>query len=161
MSAEKKRQKGVLGLIIALVAILTFSVVFVGAVGGWFSDPKVKLSEEYYGDYSMTDLTGEEYERLVEEGKSFVVFVDQGGCTTADRLRGFVEKWATDAGVRVYRMMFADMKEASLHDSVKYYPSFVVVSKGKPHAWLRADADEDADAYNDYDAFVRWVGERL
>ena len=148
---------GVLGLIVTLVVVLTLGVVFVGAVSGWFDDPKVKLADEYYGEFEMMELTGEEYERLVGEGKSFVVFVNQGGCTTAERLREYVTEWATEAGVRVYEMQFADVKETSLHESVKYYPSVVVVSRGKPVAWLRADADEDADMYNDKGAFDKWI----
>ena len=68
MSAEKKKQMGVLGLIVALVVVLMGGVLFVGAVSGWFNDPKVKLSEEYYGEFQdFTDLSKEEYEKLVDK----------------------------------------------------------------------------------------------
>ena len=162
MGAEKKKQMGVLGLIVALVVVLMGGVLFVGAVSGWFDDPKIRLSEEYYGEFGdFANLTGEEYERLVGEGKSFVVFVDQEGCDTADKLEGFVRNWASNVGVRVYRMMFENAKETSLHDFVKYYPSLVMVSRGKPVAWLRADADEDADAYNEEGVFREWSSRYL
>lgn len=160
---KEKRQLSVPGLVIALVAVLALSVVFMGAIAGWFDDPKVVLDAEYAceGGCEMVDLAGAEYEELVDEGKSFVVFVDQGGCTTADRLRGYVEDWAAEAGVRVYRMMFTEARETSLHEFVKYYPSFVVVSRGRVVGYLRADSDEDADAYNDEGAFYEWVGKWL
>ena len=164
MSAEKKKQMGVLGLIVALVVVLVGSLVFVGAVSGWFDDPKVVLNEEYrcVGDCGeLMEMDASSYEELVKARKSFVVLVDQGGCTTADRLRGYVSDWAEQVGVRVYRMMFAEMKEPSLHDFVKYYPSVVIVDRGAVRAYLRADADEDAEMYNNYDAFAKWVDEYL
>lgn len=159
MSAEKKKQMGVLGLIVALMVVLVGSLVFVGATAGWFDDPKVVLSEEFKcsDDCGLVDLMANEYEELVKEGKSFVVFIDQGGCTTADRLREYVTEWGANNGVKVQRMMFEDMKSASLHDLVKYYPSVVMVSQGRVIAYLRADAAEDADIYNDYEAFKEWM----
>lgn len=162
---DKKRQIGVLGLVVLLIAVVVGSVLFVGAVSGWFSDGKVKLDAEYYcgeqcdGEY--VDISGEEYEALVNKGKSFVVLVDQGGCTTADRLREYMVDFALKSGFSVYRIMFAEMKETSLHEAVKYYPSVVVVSQGKPVTWLRADSDEDADIYNNYDLFEEWMERHL
>ena len=103
------------------------------------------------------ELTPDLYESLVAEGKSFVVFVDQGGCTTADRLRGFVKDYASSHGIKVYRMFFEDMKKTSLHDFVKYYPSVAVILRGKVMGYLRADSDEDSDAYNNDDAFLTWM----
>lgn len=162
MGAEKKKQLGVLGLIIALVVVLVGSLVFVGAVSGWFDDPKVMLDSEYVCDNDSgcdyLELTAGEYDELVKAQKSFVVFVDQDGCTTADRLRGYVLDWATSAGVKVYRMMFSEVKKTSLHDYVKYYPSVAIVDKGMVRGYLRADSDEDVEMYNDYDAFNEWVG---
>ena len=80
---------------------------------------------------------------------------------TADRLRGFVQDYAKEKGVKVYRMMFDEVKESSLHEQVKYYPSVAVLSKGKVAGWLRADADEDASAYNDFEAFKEWIDKYL
>ena len=162
MGAEKKKQMGVLGLVIALVVVLFGGVLFVGAVSGWFDGSDVRLDAEYIcgegcdGGYMELNAAG--YEELIKAGKSFIVFVDQGGCTTADRLRGYVSDWAANAGVKVYRMMFAEVKESSLHDSVKYYPSVAVISHGKVVGALKADSDEDADMYNDYEAFKGWMG---
>lgn len=158
MSAEKKKQMGVLGLVVALVVVLFGSVLFVGAASGWFDNAKVTLDAEYYGEFGeFMDLDAAGYEELVAAKKSFVVFVDQGGCTTADRLRGYVSEYAAEKGFKVYRMMFAEVKESSLHEAVKYYPSVVVVSRGAVVGALRADSDEDAPAYNDYGEFVKWV----
>ena len=152
-------------LVVLLVAVIGGTVLFLGAVGGWFGGSKVTLDAEYYCgeecDGEMMELSGARYEELVRNGGSFVVFVDQSGCTTAERLREYVADYAREAGVKVYRMMFSEVKETSLHDFVKYYPSVVVVSRGRVAGYLRADSDEDADYYNDYGAFVWWMGRYL
>lgn len=152
-------------LVVLLLIVVGGMVLFVGAVSGWFGDGKVVLDAEYYCgescDGKMLELTVAEYEELVQEDGSFVVFVDQSGCTTADRVREYMTDYALETGVRVYRMMFSEAREASLHDYVKYYPSVVVVSKGRVAGYLRADSDEDADMYNDYDVFKEWMGRYL
>ena len=166
MTVEKKLAGlKVWQLMLLLVVVVGGTVLFVGAAGGWFGSNKVVLDAEYYCgddcDGEMAELDGASYEELVQNGGSFVVFVDQGGCTTADRLRGYVENYANNMGVRVYRMMFAEAREASIHDYVKYYPSVVIVSKGRVVGYLRADSDDDADYYNDYEAFREWMGRYL
>ena len=158
----QRRQLGVPGLVIALVVVLFGGVMFVGAVSGWFGDGEVKLDEEYYCgtecQRNFIELSEADYEKLLEEKKSFVVFVDQGGCTTADRMRGYVADYAQEKGIRAHRIMFDRAKESSLHEVVKYYPSVVVVSKGKVVGYLRADSDEDAPIYNDYETFRECMG---
>lgn len=152
-------------LIVLLVVVVGGTVLFVGAASGWFGSSKVVLDAEYYCgdscDGEMMELTGAEYEELIREGGSFVVFVDQSGCTTADRIREYMTDYALETGVRVYRMMFSEARDTSLHDHVKYYPSVVIVSRGRVVGCLRADSDEDADIYNDYDVFKEWMGRYL
>ena len=152
--------------LVGLLLVVVFgAVLFVGLAAGWFFDKRAALSPEYFcgdectGEYE--NLTIEKYEELIKDKKSFMVFVDQGGCTTADRLEGFASDLAKSRKIKIYKIMFEDMKKSSLHDKVKYYPSLVVISNGNPIGWLRADEDEDSDAYNRYDAFEIWVNKYL
>lgn len=156
--STKKKQRNIIWLVLTLVVVVAGGVLFVGAVSGWFGEQKVVLDAEYYNTQSgFTDLTAQEYEELVGAKKSFVVFVDQDGCTTADRLREYVGRYMEEAGVSVYRMMFAEVKESSLHEFVKYYPSVVIVSRGQVVAYLRADSDDDAKVYNNYEDLEEWM----
>ena len=158
---NQKRGGKIFGLAVALVAVILCGIVFIGAVSGWFDD-KVKIDAEYYSENpELMDLDTKGYDGLVAGKKSFVIFVDQYGCTTADKLREYVGKYMNETGMSVYRMMFDDVKESSLHENVRYYPSVVVVSRGNVKGFLRADSDEDAGAYNDYDAFKQWIGKYL
>ena len=158
----KKKNRKILPLVMALIVVVLGSILFVGAASGWFDNHKVKLDAEYYADGAeFMELTAGEYEALIEAKKSFVVMVDQSGCTTADRLREYVTRYMTETGILVYKMMFEQVKESSLHDQVKYYPSVVVVDKGVVRAYLRADSDEDAEVYNNYNAFREWMEKYL
>lgn len=152
-------------LIGLLVVAIVGTVSFVAAVGGWFGGGKVSLSNEYYCgtncDNELVELSKEEYEKLMQESKSFVVFVDQDGCTTADRLRTYISNYAREAGIVIYRISFEDVRESALHDYVKYYPSVVIISRGGIRRFLRADADEDAIFYNEYDEFKKWMNELI
>lgn len=165
MGKEKKRQLGIPSLVVLLVIVLASGVLFMGAVSGWFNGGKIILDEEYYcgedcsGEFM--DITVEEYEKLIEAKKSFIVFIDQSGCTTADRLRGYISDLSLEMKVQAYRMMFQEVKESSLHDFVKYYPSVAIIAKGKVVSFLRADSDEDAEAYNNYEEFKAWMKKSL
>ena len=130
-----------------------------GAVSGWFDNPKVVLDQEYYGEgVEFMELDAGGYEKLIEAKKSFVVFVDQEECTTADRLQEYMINYMKEKGILTYRMMFEQVKKSPLHENVKFYPSVAIINKGKVVGFLRADADEDAEAYNNYDAFKEWMG---
>lgn len=156
---SKIRELKIWQLIVLLLVVVFSTVFFVGLSAGWFFNQKAKIDAEYScnGDCDYMELSASSYEKLIEDKKSFVVFIDQGGCTTADRLRGFVADYMQKFGVKVYRMMFETMKETSLHNFVKYYPSVAVISKGRVVGFLRADADDDANAYNNYDVFLDWM----
>ncbi len=152
-------------LVALLILVVGGTTLFVGLASGWFSDNRAEISAEYLcgdncdGEYM--DLTIEDYDKLVADKKSFVIFVDQSGCTTADRLEGFVADYGKSKGIKVYKIMFEDVKKSSLHDSVKYYPSVVVVKNGNVLKWLKADEDEDSDAYNRYDSFQEWANKYI
>ncbi len=164
MAEERYKNGAVLGLVVALVVILIGGVLFVGAVSGWFDDPKITLDREYYCEKNCDDLMEMDsvlYDQLITEKRTFIVFIDQNGCDTADRLREYVIKYAEETGIKIFQMMFSEVKKSSLYDLVKYYPSVAVVSKGKVVSWLRADSDEDVLMYNDYEEFKKWLTKYL
>ena len=103
----KKKNRKILPLVMALIVVVLGSILFVGAASGWFDNHKVKLDAEYYADGAeFMELTAGEYEGLIEAKKSFVVMVDQSGCTTADRLREYVTRYMTETGILEYTVMF-------------------------------------------------------
>ena len=158
-------KKRIIYLIIGLVMIVSGSTLLMLALGGTFDSPLTELDPEYYCENAceeeFTELSKEDYEDLIKKKKSFVVFVDQIGCDTADKLRKFTADYFPENKIRVYKMMFSVLKETTLHEKVKYYPSFVVIRKGTIRTFLRADSDEDAEAFNQYGSFIDWVKQRI
>ena len=168
MGEEKPRndkRKSTTMLVVGLVAIIGFSIVFIGALSGWFSSASVVLDRDYICesecDGEFIDIDASAYEDLILNEKSFIVFVDEGGCLMAEMMRGFVQDYAKEKGIKPLRIMFEEMKETSLYDKVDFYPSVAIISKGQVVDWLKADSDEDTSAYNDYDAFKVWMGSYL
>lgn len=165
---QERRKAPTWLLVLVLIIVVLGGVLFIGAVSGWFGPSEVELDPEYYnsdttlayedGDF-LELLTPERLSELTGAGKSFVVFIDQSNCVVANRMRGFVTDYAKEAGIKVYRMMFSEMKETPLHEEIKYYPSMAIVSDGSLVAWLDADSDEDAAIYNDYGAFQEWMNQ--
>ena len=161
MIGKKKRLKTPV-LVVLLIAIIAGGVLFVGAVAGWFGDTAVMLDEEYECKDEQCDLVElVNVQELLDEKKSFVVFIDQNGCKTADRLREFVTDYVKEEKVSIYKMMFSEMKKTVLNDYIKYYPSIAIIERGEVKYFLRADADEDAEEYNNYEVFKKWMGEHL
>ncbi len=130
-----------------------------GGVNGWFVRPVEMEASDYCEGCGeeYANITVDEYEKKISERKSFVLLVDQTGCTTADKLRGFVTDYARAHDLRVYRIMFNEMKNTALHETVKHYPSVVIFSHGEVVKYLRADKDEDAGIYNNEDEFRDWI----
>ena len=167
MNMNAKQCGKIAGLVVALVAILIGSLVFAGAVSGWFDGPKIALDREYYcegqncSDNDLLELTVDEYRELSNAKKTFAVFVDKDGCTTADKMRSFVLDYMKENGVKIYRISYEDMKETSMHELVKYYPSVAIISKGKVFKFLKADSNEDVDAFENKEAFNAWMNKYL
>ena len=66
LGKTKSRRKSIILLLIGLVAVVGFSVVFIGAVSGWFSSVSIALDEEYIcGDEcegEFINISAAEYE---------------------------------------------------------------------------------------------------
>lgn len=158
----QKKEKKIWVLVLALLVVVCGSVLFVGAVSGWFNGPVMaEIDSEFYCSskcyLELKDISVDEYNEMTDAGKSFVVVVDQGGCTTADRIKEYAERYSNKRFFEIFKIMFSDIKKTNLGEKVKFYPSVAVISKGKVITWLRADSDEDSAAYNSYEDFEKWM----
>ncbi len=158
MKKDNLAMKILFWVLTAGMTAAVFVLIF-GGMNGWFVASAKMDAEDYCAECGKeySNISAEEYERMIEEGKSFVLLIDQAGCTTADKLRGFLANYAKENNLRVYRMMFSEMKKTPLYGTVRHYPSVVVFNKGKALKYLRADEDEDAEEYNDENEFREWI----
>lgn len=115
------------------------------------------LDSQYYTTSEQADINGAEYEQLIKNKASFVLFVDMAGCITANGLRNMLSEITSEHQLQFLHIMWPEAKDTSLHDSVKYYPSIVIVKDGKIVDFLKADLDEHAKYYNSTSDLFNWL----
>ncbi len=146
---------------VVVLGAVFLAVGIVGLIITALLNQKFSLDSDQLGSTEYVDLTGEEYEKLLENKKSFLVFVDQSGCITAEGLRKNLEEIQSEKNFKVYHIMFSDARETSMHEYVKFYPSIVIVGKGEVKSWLKADADEDIERYKTKADLENWLNEYI
>lgn len=149
-------------LILAIVALGVVMAVAGGLGLMIILRPKpVTLEQEYYQSSEMLSLNKAEYEELLAQKKSFVVLVDNPGCTTTQRMREMMANFPDELDFSYYQFMWPEVEKSSLHEYVKYYPSVVIIDDGRVAYYLRADADEDARYYNSAEDLKNWLKQRI
>jgi hypothetical protein len=53
------------------------------------------------------------------------------------------------------------IKDTSLYQTVKYFPSVIIYRNGEIVKYLRYDSDEDKEFYKSYDGFEKWMKESV
>ncbi len=169
-------KKKTVWLLLGLVAVIGVTVLLIlglstgGGVGdGWpvegggsgtvVLDTDFDCGENCEGNFINVDSTS--YENLILNKQSFIVVVDQKACVTGVRLRGFIDDYVGESGLKAYRIMFEDMKQTSLYDKITYYPSVAVIDKGKMVAWLDAESNEDKPMFNEFESFNAWLNKYI
>ena len=56
----------------------------------------------------------------------------------------------------IKRIAFSDIKDTSIGDDIKYYPSFAIFNKGTMVDYLDAESSEDLNYYNSLSDFKDW-----
>ena len=121
----------------------------------------VTLSPEYYNATSAIDIDKDQYAQLIKEEQSFVIMIDNPGCTTTARMREFLNELPTANQFIYYKIMWQDAKETNLHEYIDYFPSLAIVDHGRIAYYLRADSDEDAPYYNNAADLAHWLETRI
>ncbi len=155
------KQKRILKIVLTFVTIVIvcFAVVFALYLSQ-NSDPLVTLNTPTNGGMP-SDITKEEYDNLIKDKKSFVIMVDNSGCTTTARMREMLKQLPENRRFSYYRIMWPDAVETNLHDYITYFPSLAIIKNGEIKYYLRADSDEDAIYYNDAAALQSWLEKRI
>lgn len=158
---HKLRQIILLGA--AALAVLCGSVVFVGAAAGWFSGSsaplpaieKVTLSSEYINNSGIKEITKDEYQKLVEEKKSFILLSHLPDCQA--KIMQYTKDYAAEHNILINDINWAAFREIAKENGVNFAPTVIVVSNGKIISFLRSDSDADIAKYNEYNDFKNWL----
>ncbi len=115
------------------------------------------LSDEYYNNAYLKDINSEELKELENDKKSFIVLVYDPFCGTSTDFSNTVREFSDINKVFVYNMLFADIKNTSIADYVKYCPSAVIYHSGKIIAYLDSSSNSDNIYYESISGFSEWV----
>jgi len=153
-------------ILLAAAALTVFvgSIVFVGAAAGWFSSKeptplpaakKITLSSEYINNSGIKEISQEDYQKLVEDKKSFILLSHLPDCQA--KIMQYTKDYAAEYNIVINDINWSTFREIAKDSSVKYAPTVIIVSEGRIVEHLRSDSDADTAKYNDYNEFKNWL----
>lgn len=138
-------------LISLLVVFCSFLLIGCEANNKTFS-----LDEEYYKSSEFIELGINEFNDLVNNNKSFAIFIYQPLCSASYNFNKVLTEFANQYQIKFYKMSFADMRETELNEHIKYYPSLVIYHNGELVDYLDANSDSHSGYYKSVDGFTNW-----
>ena len=173
MKKEEKRGKNkklILVAIATLVVLAVFGFVFYKILSNAEKDIEVEDTIVLDAEYKNTDGKQIEiakeveedkvvpfFEDLVASKKSFVVYVSLPICSgDAAKFKEYVLDFQKKNHISFYYLTSDYIKDTSLYETVKYFPSVITYKDGKIVNYLKYDADSDLEFYDSYDGFSKW-----
>lgn len=120
------------------------------------SEKKFYLEDSYYETNNMTEIKIDELNQLIDDKKSFAVFIYQPMCVTSSDFENILSEYLEENHISIYKIAFSNIKNTDIGKSVKYYPSFIIYNKGRMIDFLEANKDEDVDFYTSKEGFEKW-----
>lgn len=168
---DKKSNKKLLIIAIAtLVALAVFGFIFFKILGG--AGKKVEVEESIVLDAEYKNTDGHQieiakevkedevvpfFENLVASKKSFVIYVSLPICNgDAAKFKEYVLEFQKKNHVSFYYLTSDYVKDTSLYETVKFFPSVITYKDGKIVNFLKYDSDSDKEFYKSYEGFEKW-----
>lgn len=117
----------------------------------------VRLSDTSYGGSEQININTDEYNQLIADQASFIVFIDQPNCITANKLREMLNDIASKYQIHIYHIMWSDTSGTNLREKVKYYPSVAIIQQGEIKDALDANSDAHVAYYNSETDLENWL----
>lgn len=114
------------------------------------------LEEKYYGESKFVEIDNEDYDKLISDKESFAIFIYQPLCAASSSFKEVLTEYSNTKGVVFYKMTQTKMKESKLGETLKYYPSLVIVKDGKVVDYLDANSSDDTRYYQNAENFNNW-----
>jgi len=123
-----------------------------------FTNNKFSLEDKYYNNGKIIQISGEEYNALIKEKESFIVFVHLPGvCLFNLPFAPIVEEYVSTANITIYSLNFKDIDNTNLEEKIQYSPSVVLIKKGKINKYLDPNKESDLKYYKDINDFDNWI----
>ena len=97
-------------------------------------------------------------EGLISKKKSFAIYVSLPICNgDAAKFKEYVMEYQRKNHVSFYYLTSDYVKDTSIYDTVKFFPSVIIYREGKIINYLKYDSDKDFPFYKSYDGFTKWI----
>lgn len=167
---ERKTNKKIIIIAIAtLVVLAVFGFVFFSILNKAGQKVEVEESIVLDAEYKNTDgkqiVIAEESEdpahfldQMLEDKKTFVLYVSLPICNgDAARFKQYVLDFQHKEKISFYYLTSDYIKDSKVYETVKYYPSVIIVKEGRIINYLKYDSNEDVEYYKSYDGFSKWL----
>lgn len=134
-------------------------VTILGTILFLFTHKKEKpfyLEDTYYGTNAMIEIKMDELNELINNKKSFVVFIYQPMCITSSDFENVLSSFLEEKQISIYKIAYSNIKDTKIGKTIKYYPSFIIYHNGKIVDFLEANKEEDVEYYTSKEGFKSW-----
>jgi hypothetical protein len=167
-NSKASNKKLIIIAIATLVVLAVFGFVFYKVLGG--ASQKIEVEETLVLDDEYKNTDGQQIElaeasedpvatldQMFEDKKSFVLYVSLPICNgDAAKFKQYVLDFQHREKVSFYYLTSDYIKDSKVYETVKYFPSVIIVKDGKIINYLKYDSDEDVEFYKSYDGFSKW-----
>lgn len=123
------------------------------------ANARFSLDSEYYGVSELQNIDTSTLNQLIQDQKSFGLFVSQPSCQASADLAKNLQEFTDTHRLKFYEISFSTLKDSNIIPDLRFYPSFVIFHDGKVVDFLAADSDEDSAAYTSVAGFESWFAE--
>lgn len=141
------------GRVIIPLLLLVISLITSGCIK---EDNTFYLDSQYYGSSKLNETDADSLENLLEEKETFALFVYQPLCAASEDFKDVLTDFTKENGMSFYKITYSKLKETSLKEAVKYYPTLVIIREGEIVDFLESDSAEDYNYYKTSDGFKTW-----
>lgn len=114
------------------------------------------LDDEFYKSNELIDITSTEFQEIINNEKSFALFIYTQGCITCFDFEQYLEEFQNTYNIKIYAMNAEEMKKTSVSKFIKYSPSVILYNKGKMISYLDAESNDDKEYYESTENFYKW-----
>ena len=107
--------------------------------------------------------TSEQLNSLINEGKTFAVFVYLPSCSSCAKFLPIVEEFVAQNDIEIYAVSLTDIYKENnpISERIKYTPSLFIFDKGEVLAYLDPGKQEDLPYYQTLEGLSTWFNEYL
>ena len=138
--------------IIPILLLIAIIIVIIKSL----PDNKFYLEDNYYGKSQIIEIDKDKLENLIDDKESFALFIYQPACVNSSNFEKVIKEFLEENSITIYMIAFSSIKETSLGENVKYYPSFAIYNKGKLIDNLEADKNDDLKYFESKKGFKEW-----